>query len=117
MDHKLTKAEPVADCTCYYHAPELHSEGGCRMVGCGCKWDGKLRPYAVQFGPGCQQSETFATFGEALAYLRGYNEARDEYSEPPRIVNTANIDQAEDAKPWAYAGLTEAEWDVLKEYE
>jgi hypothetical protein len=29
-------------CTCFYHAPEVHGPGGCDLVGCACKWDGKL---------------------------------------------------------------------------
>lgn len=33
---------PVAACTCFYHAPELHGPNGCTNLGCDCKWDGKL---------------------------------------------------------------------------
>lgn len=34
------------DCSCFYHAPELHGNGGCGMVGCTCQWDGVLRTAA-----------------------------------------------------------------------
>jgi hypothetical protein len=72
--------------------------------------------YEVQFGYMCRQSAKFATFAEALAFLRGYNEARDvQYSNAPRIVNTDNIDGADDASPAAQHGLTADEWERVQE--
>lgn len=108
----------MPDCTCYYHAPELHSAGGCRMLGCACKWDGKLRPYRVEFGYQCQQHVDFATFGEALAFAKGFAAAdSDRMGRSVRLINHTNIDGADDAKPWAQHGLTEAEWDEVQAVE
>lgn len=86
-------------------------------------------PYRCEFGYMCQQHVDFATFDEALLFYRGYAAAKKltdhalrqssirPFDDGPRIVNTDNIDQADDAKPWAYAGLTEAEWDEVQGVE
>lgn len=74
------------------------------------------KPYAVQYGPACSESATFATFGEALAFYRGYWAAL--MSQPSivpsgaqcRIVNTDRLDGAEDGNP---SGLTEDERELL----
>jgi hypothetical protein len=79
------------------------------------------KPYAVQFGFQCEQSETFATFAEALLFFRGYLEAvrieRGSKVPPcrqdgPRIVNTDRHDGSEDGN---YGGLTQEEREAVEE--
>lgn len=83
-------------------------------------------PYAVQYGPACSESATFATFGEALAFWRGFNAGKSYritsvdpaklfgHDDGPRIVNTDRLDGAEDGNP---SGLTEDEREQLREAE
>lgn len=45
MSDTVKQVRPGFRCTCYYHAPELHGAGGCRVVSwqdgpCSCAWDG-----------------------------------------------------------------------------
>lgn len=94
MDHlgyKLTKAEPVATAEPF--------------------------PYRVEFGYMCQQHADFATFVEALAYYRGYKKGSPYLRPEIRLINHTNLDGADDAKPWAQYGLTEAEWDEVQAVE
>lgn len=83
-------------------------------------------PYRCEFGYMCQQHVDFATFGEALAFYRGYRAMQKQefgdkwgpsFHDGPRLINHTNLDGADDAKPWAQLGLTEAEWDEVQAVE
>jgi hypothetical protein len=82
----------------------------------------KIQParlcYEVQFGWSCEEKEAFATFDDALLFYRGYhaaNHREDDASEGCRIVNTDNIDGADDASSAAQHGLTADEWERVQE--
>lgn len=81
-------------------------------------------PYQVQYGYCCREHTDFATFELALAFYRGYLESgRQRRSDPerllnddgPRLVNTDNIDGAEDSSAASQHGLTTEEWDRVQE--
>jgi hypothetical protein len=71
-------------------------------------------PYRCEYGYMCQSRVDFATFAEALAYYRGFRRGSCLNRPEIRIINHTNIDGADDAKPWAQAGLTEDEWEQIE---
>jgi hypothetical protein len=77
------------------------------------------KPYRVEHGRGLEAFGEFATFAEALAYFQGvhwgYFYSNATGGVEARIVNTDNIDGADDASPAAQHGLTEQEWERVQE--
>jgi hypothetical protein len=75
--------------------------------------------YEVRYGYCNIERSRFASFAESLAFLRGLyigqSQGRDVWRNHPELVNTDNIDGADDASPAAQHGLTADEWERVQE--